>query len=447
MKTYRKQLRIAFLLLILFCLLPMDAQAASADLYYGRNALAELDNAEALLYAYDALAEGVENTAAEITVYDGTHALSQDELKIVMEAYTGDHAGHFWLGTSYGIGYNSRTVLSVHPTYLLSGDELTRARAGFEDAIDEILSGIDADWNDFEKELYLHDALAERIEYDYTFAGANIYNAYGALVEGEAVCEGYAEAFQTLLHRAGIESYIVTGRSRGEGHEWNLVRIDGDWYFVDLTWNDQEEELFHAYFNITGDVLTEDHLVDSRIGLPECTAEEWNYFAVMGGWIDSFDAEAIGEQLAENDLTVHLYAEGELTVSELLNGIGSEIRAIAKAAGVRGSFLPSCQYLGREVILCIIPEGLSGTVRRAGEGSLTVTVRGLFDSEPTAELYMAVYDEDGRMIGLERAAAQTLTADGETYTVSFDGDADTVRVFALDGEDTPYANAAELTVK
>lgn len=425
-----------------------------ADIYYGRSVLAEMPNREALLYAYDAIAAGVENCAEQIPVNNGS-TLTKDELKVVMEAYTGDHAEHFWLGGAYSYTYDyAGNIYDLIPGYfvgenfvagyLLSGAQLTATQAAFEQEIDDILSGLHSSWSDFEKELYLHDVLADRIT--YTFA-ANAHNAYGALVEGEAVCEGYAEAFQVLLHRAGIRSYIATGWSRGEGHAWNLVEIDGTYYYVDLTWNDQGEELYHAYFNITEDVLTQDHVIGGSIGLPDCTAEDANYFAVMGGAITAFDGAEIGALLKDNGLTVHVYASGPMTANGLINAYVNNIRQVASAAGVNGGFMYGYSNLGREVVLRITPYGLSGAVRRAGEGSIKLTVRGLFDTAVTADLYAAVYDPDGRMIGIEKAVGQTLTTGGTGYTVDFSGDADIVRAFAVNGAGVPVDTAVELNIR
>lgn len=64
--------------------------------------------------------------------------------------------------------------------------------------------------SDYEKELYLHDKIVQIVTYNES---ANAHNAYGAFFDGVAVCEGNAEAFQVLLHRVGIRSYLVEGAS------------------------------------------------------------------------------------------------------------------------------------------------------------------------------------------------------------------------------------------
>jgi hypothetical protein len=102
----------------------------------------------------------------------------------------------------------------------------------------------------YEKLLSIHDELAERITYDDTLDSA--HDAYGALVKGRAVCEGYAEAFKLLCDREGIPCILVVGKgvtsSITEDHMWNAVRMeDGKWYGVDVTWDDQTESNGHIY--------------------------------------------------------------------------------------------------------------------------------------------------------------------------------------------------------
>lgn len=222
--------------------------------YYGRSALAAMTNSTALLYAYDAIVTGIGASETEISVYNGTNAITVDEMKMVYNAYLCDHTEHFWLGSSYSIGYNSKTALSLKPSYVMSGTELETAKEAFNDAVSELLSGITPAMSEYEREKLLHDRLAAKINYVET---SNAHNAYGAIVEGEAVCEGYAEAYQYLLQRAGLQSFIATGNGVNtetgdkENHAWNIVRVDGKYYHVDLTWDDQGEYLFYAYFNKT----------------------------------------------------------------------------------------------------------------------------------------------------------------------------------------------------
>lgn len=114
---------------------------------------------------------------------------------------------------------------------------------------------------------YIHDYLVNNIKYDTDFSNENKYNAYGALIDGEAVCQGYTNAAQLLLSAAGFESLIISGKADGAAHAWNLVRLsDGKWYNLDVTWDDpldyngREIGVVYSYFLISDDDISKTHI-------------------------------------------------------------------------------------------------------------------------------------------------------------------------------------------
>lgn len=356
----RKLFALCMALLLVVCALgAVIPEASAAEVtavqtpMYGRTALAALPNSQALLYAYDQLAKGVEESQTEISVYDGVHPISLEEIQMVMDVYGRDYTYHFWLGNQYSISYNSTSILKVIPTYIFTGAALDSAKQSFNAAVEEILSGINSGMTDYEKELYLHDKLAKRVTY---VSGTNAHNAYGALVEGLAVCEGYAEAFQYLLQRAGIQSFIIEGASKPpQGgaqipHAWNAVKIGGKFYQVDVTWDDQGVDIYHSYFNITDAMLLEDHVIDETgYALPVCSSTDAFYFQVNGGYLTGYDTATVAQLLKNNNGKAHVYIPGDVTA--FCNWFGENIRDIATQAGATGSIQYSYSYLGREVIL------------------------------------------------------------------------------------------------
>jgi transglutaminase/protease-like cytokinesis protein 3 len=89
----------------------------------------------------------------------------------------------------------------------------------------------------------VHDYLVDNIEYDSTISKSNIYNIYGALINKECVCEGYAKSMKYLLDALDIESVLIVGtatnsENKTEDHAWNYVNIDDKWYAIDTTWDD-----------------------------------------------------------------------------------------------------------------------------------------------------------------------------------------------------------------
>lgn len=123
----------------------------------------------------------------------------------------------------------------------------------------------------------VHDYLVDTIEYDVD-AGKNVYNIYGALVDKQAVCEGYARTYKMILDELGIPCIIACGTGRNssgetESHAWNYVQIDDKWYAVDVTWDDPviigngslTDTLKYRYFLVGSDEFFKDHFEDGNI--------------------------------------------------------------------------------------------------------------------------------------------------------------------------------------
>ena len=115
----------------------------------------------------------------------------------------------------------------------VNADALTRYEQ-MVPVIDSIVAGIEDDMTDLDKLLYLHDVVVETVAYKATTDA--MYIASGALVDKQAVCAGYAKALNVLLHRVGLETSYVCGTSLDHG--WSYVKLDGQWYHVDPTWDD-----------------------------------------------------------------------------------------------------------------------------------------------------------------------------------------------------------------
>lgn len=391
--------------------------------YYGRSALASLPNKEALLYAYDQIVSGVENGAESIGIYDGTNTITQDEIKTVFDAYRRDHTEQFWLGNAYSVTYDPSTsaAVSLVPTYILSGTALATAKAAFRAAVSEMLDGITSSMSEFEREKLLHDRLAVKVTYDGT--AANAHNSYGAIVEGKAVCEGYAEAFQYLLRKAGIQSFIMTGVSNNpstgtpEGHAWNAVRIDGKYYHVDTTWDDQGETIFYAYFNKSDAAIGEDHTIHAAdYALPICNSDTADYFFVNGGRLPAFDLDAVAALLANGNGTARIYVTGDK------EAFVSAFTANASALASRLGYTGGCRYgyanLGREFILFLTPVGVtvSGSITCFGSEADRIRVELIKAGETVAAHQSELTDSQNADASIQARYSFPAVAAG-TYTL------------------------------
>lgn len=134
--------------------------------------------------------------------------------------------------TAYGRNGSFSTLVI---SYSYTGDALKKARTEFEATVSEMISDIKGNdaLSEVQKALLLHDRVALKCEYDYTYSHRS---AYDALVQGVGVCEAYSRAYSVLLDRVGIKSEACV--SIELNHMWNIVYIGGTPYHVDVTWDD-----------------------------------------------------------------------------------------------------------------------------------------------------------------------------------------------------------------
>ncbi len=194
--------------------------------------------------------------------------ITVNALKTVFEAVYNDHSELFWLETSYGCKYSrSGKCIEITLQFSVTEEEMADFRNTFDTQVNRILYQVWSLPDDYEKEKYVHNRLLELVEYQ---SGAPMsQSAYSALVNGKTVCAGYARAFQYLMHQLGIPCYYCTGYS-GENHAWNIIYLYGEYYNVDLTWDDTEPATYR-YFNKTDQDYETTHVRRSLAQkLPAC---------------------------------------------------------------------------------------------------------------------------------------------------------------------------------
>ena len=202
--------------------------------------------------------------------------ISHDDLFITMNAVYNDHPELFWVNTSYKYGYNaSNKVIQLKLNYCIPKESLASATIAFNNSIDRIVESAIAYPTDLERERVVHDMICDLSTYN------NRYNshqsAYSALVEGNSVCAGYSRAFQIACQKLGITCYYVTGIANGEEHAWNIVKIGGNFYNVDVTGDDTINESLNThsyqYFNVSDGEIAHNHIRSALSSkLPVCNS-------------------------------------------------------------------------------------------------------------------------------------------------------------------------------
>lgn len=168
---------------------------------------------------------------------------------------------HIWLGTQY------LYTIGIEPIYYTTPEQETRT----DSAVKEILKKLDIDLfaSDYEKIRKIHDYLYSTVTYDIIHQNNDNYHldttAYAALINRTARCQGYSVAAYRLLREAGIDCRIVKGTVDHDGtaqlHAWNLVKLNGAYYNLDVTWDKLLET--DDYF-LKSDHSMPDHIRDSE---------------------------------------------------------------------------------------------------------------------------------------------------------------------------------------
>lgn len=194
-------------------------------------------------------------------------------------------------GTVSSYKYSTNAVMNITFQYNYSKEDMVYMKKESQNRVKEIIAKVvKPSMSDYDKELALHDYLLENAEYDQRFYYGNMpeesYSDYGTLVKGTGVCDSYAKAMYRLLNTAGIETLYVTGNAiDGDQvifHAWNIVRLDGEYYNLDPTWNDPiiygkpKGETRHTYFNLTDEELSKDHMWDES-KYPKSEGNKYKY--------------------------------------------------------------------------------------------------------------------------------------------------------------------------
>lgn len=192
--------------------------------------------------------------------------------------------------------------------YLYTIHEIEARKARIEEKADAILVSVPDTDDEYEKVKYIYETIIQNTEYDTT--AEDNQNICSVFLNGASVCQGYAKSVQYLLRRMGMNAGLVVGTVRsGDGHAWNLVQVNGAWYYLDATWGDayylfeQEDTdmqpkaaaINYDYFCVTTEQMAKTHVADMPVALPECTLMTDNYYVREGLYFTEYDQTRIQE--------------------------------------------------------------------------------------------------------------------------------------------------------
>lgn len=219
------------------------------------------------------------------------YGIPVDNIGDIYWATLNEHPELFYVeGTLWVSKDANNMVLSLSPVY---GEYTQEEMDAVYAAMDKPLQMLSDDMTEVEKILFLHDYLCVNVEYSEEDLESHRYHCIeGVALEGMAVCEGYADAFQYFMNELNIPCNIVTNSN----HAWNQVEIDGEWYMLDATHDDPTSDLYgramHTYFLKSADLMNNRTWVEEDFEICDSTRFDnafWNNTATQtiyqnGNW-------------------------------------------------------------------------------------------------------------------------------------------------------------------
>jgi len=224
-------------------------------LYYNTQAIAESEVATASEVDFAAveayIAQQCRIMSDEIVL--ASYNINEQQLNDIFSTVINDYPELFFVSNIYGFKrYSNGQIYSLLPQYNMTKEERSKASKEYERMVDILVSSVPKNFNDLQKVLYVHDIIDMEAEYDNSLSNFDVYTM---LTQHAGVCQAYTLLFEAVVQKLGIECHNAV--SDNQNHTWNVVKIDGEYYHVDLTWDDTMyvDMVSHEYFLLSSDTL------------------------------------------------------------------------------------------------------------------------------------------------------------------------------------------------
>lgn len=269
---------------------------------------------------YNTVLSAINAFAPEVSQF-GT-SVTEPQLKMIVDYVMRDHPELIWFqhGSTFYFDPTTQIVSRLSLRYCMSQEEAVRRQSEINASLESFVSSVDPSLGDYDLTLKIYENIIDLVDYDTIGLERqngnrivdpevpdDLRSIYGVFVNKKAVCAGYAKAMQYLLNMYGVECTYVTSST----HAWNLLKVEGDYYHMDVTWGDgtdtkaEKNQLskinYDCFCITTAEVLRlKEHEPEASLPLPECTATKCNYHIRNGLYFESYDADRIKSIVCDN---------------------------------------------------------------------------------------------------------------------------------------------------
>lgn len=237
------------------------------------------------------------------------------ELDTAYWAFDYENPQLYWLGNSYTYSHIRDAVQEVFLIYSRNEGEVQ----SIQEVLDKVRAATASMTSDYDKVRYIHNYIADITT--YTKDGpAYIYEADGPLLYGSALCEGYSKAFAYLCNSIGIDAICVIGKT-GDDHMWNMVSIEGDWYHVDVTSDDNPNEIWDDFLCTSTADISLDHIIDNILPIPTTPLNRYEKIEVYNESHEAYETLlSKANSTTSNSVTIHCHPDIVASVISLIRG-------------------------------------------------------------------------------------------------------------------------------
>lgn len=302
------------------------------EIYYGYHVLGEEEQT-----LYLEILDALMAMSGEVSVSTLDSAL----LDKIFECVLNDHPELFYVEgfryTEHFLG-DALTGITFEGTYSMTREEAVLTLEEIENRLLECMGEVPLNEDEYSTVKFLYDYLIDNTEYD-TDADDN-QNICSVFLGGRSVCQGYAKAMQYMLQEVGIQTLLVTGYTGTERHAWNLVRVNGQYYYLDPTWGDASYSysggdgldgtafcppVNYDYFLVTTSEISKTHSFEDTVVLPLCDSTQDNYYVREGLYFEGFDRQQLEAVFDSEDVKRADYVTLKCADAQVYHEMLSEI--------------------------------------------------------------------------------------------------------------------------